>query len=89
MATEKPVDVLAAAGDLFCQLTGRLGLTSVEFHQMQSYGWQRIPFSIIERALTEAVDKTRPERRPKARIHWYRLDVDDAYQAWKRAVGPQ
>lgn len=83
------VDVLAEAAALFCQLTGRLGLTSVEFDQMKADGWERIPFSLIERALTVAIEKTPEARRHKARISWYRVDVQEVYADWRRAIGPQ
>lgn len=55
---------------------------------MRAYGWEAMPPSIVARALTEAVEKMRPERKPKARIAWFRHDVADAYDAWRRAVGP-
>ncbi len=84
MATADP---LADAAALFCELTGRLGLTSVEFDQMKQYGWEQMPPSIVARALTEAVEKMRPERKPKARIAWFRHDVADLYDTWRRAVG--
>lgn len=69
----------------FLAATGRLTLTPAEYQQLTLWDAAGIPATVVQRALA---DRQQRSKTP-IKLNHCDPDVQEAYEIWRRAVGPR